>query len=141
MDLEIGSNRYRNTDGTIEVEGVPQITLGLKKPGGPIQLGFAMFDEGGRLTAKVVDSTLAFNERREMELVKTPTSVALRKAQGGKVVLQVDLTGPDRLAIRKAEFITPKGHTMRVSEEEWRMDKQRMAKGDNDVKGGSVAIG
>ena len=28
MDLEVGSNLYRNTDGTIEIEGVPQIQSG-----------------------------------------------------------------------------------------------------------------
>ena len=27
MDLEVGSNVYRNTDGTIEVEGVPLIQV------------------------------------------------------------------------------------------------------------------
>ena len=25
MNMEIGSNVYRNTDGTVEVEGVPQL--------------------------------------------------------------------------------------------------------------------
>jgi len=30
MDLEVGSNLYQNTDGTIEIEGVPQIQVALK---------------------------------------------------------------------------------------------------------------
>ncbi len=27
MDIEIGSNLYRNSNGTIEIEGVPQIEV------------------------------------------------------------------------------------------------------------------
>ena len=30
MDVEVGSNLYRNTDGMIEIEGVPQIQVALK---------------------------------------------------------------------------------------------------------------
>ena len=30
MDVEVGSNVYRNTDGMIEIEGVPQIEVALK---------------------------------------------------------------------------------------------------------------
>ncbi len=65
MDLEIGSNLYRDTDGTVEIEGVPQLTMTLRKPEGPLLVHFVIFDEVGRVTAKVVDSSLAYNERRE----------------------------------------------------------------------------
>ncbi len=30
MDVEVGSNLYRNTDGMIEIEGIPQIQVALK---------------------------------------------------------------------------------------------------------------
>ena len=55
MDLEIGSNLYRNTDGTVEVEGVPQMTVGLRKPEGPLLVNFVMFDQVGRVVMTVVD--------------------------------------------------------------------------------------
>ena len=59
MDLEIGSNLYRNTDGTVEVEGVPQMTVALRKPEGPLFVNFVLFDQVGRVLMKVVDSTMA----------------------------------------------------------------------------------
>ena len=37
MDVDVGSNVYRNTDGMIEIEGVPQIEVALK----PIKIGRA----------------------------------------------------------------------------------------------------
>ena len=65
MDLEVGSNLYQNTDGTIEIEGVPQIQVALKS--NALLINFALFDANGKMTAKLVDSTLTFNERRAYE--------------------------------------------------------------------------
>ena len=59
MDLEVGSNLYQNTDGTIEIEGVPQIHIALKP--NALLINFALFDANGRMTAKLVDSTLMVN--------------------------------------------------------------------------------
>ncbi len=42
MDLEVGSNLYRNTDGTIEVEGVPLIQVAQHPSTGSILLNFAL---------------------------------------------------------------------------------------------------
>ena len=69
MDLEVGSNLYRNTDGTIEIEGVPQLQIALKPSTNVLLINFALFDANGKMTAKLVDSTLMFNERRAYEAV------------------------------------------------------------------------
>src|SRR2546427_2157 len=78
MDVEIGSNLYRNTDGAVEIEGVPQLMLALRRPGGPLLVNFVLYDNVGRVVAKVVDSTIAFNERRAYELTKLPAASAAR---------------------------------------------------------------
>lgn len=141
MDLEIGSNVYRNTDGTIEVEGVPQLIVTLKKPEGPPIVNFVTFDEVGRVTSKMVESTMQFNERRALDLVKTPTSLKLTHAESGKVVLHIEVKAPNYVVVKQANFITAKGHTLDVSLIEWRVGKSRMSGGNTDVKGGAVAIG
>ena len=141
MDLEIGSTLYRNTDGTVEIEGVPQMTLGLKKPDGPVLLSFVQFDTVGRVVVKVVDSTFAFNERRAHELARTQTGLVLRNSETGKTVLDVQMKSPGRLAIKQGEFVTMKGHTMEISPSEWKVDKHQMKGGENDAKGGSVKLG
>ena len=48
MDMEVGSNLYRNTDGMIEIEGVPQIQLHLKPATGALLVNFALFDAKGK---------------------------------------------------------------------------------------------
>jgi hypothetical protein len=47
MDVEIGSNLFRNSDGVVEVEGLPQIEFVLRNSGGPLMVNFVVFDENG----------------------------------------------------------------------------------------------
>ncbi|MGH7260225.1 MAG: hypothetical protein ACREI9_06040 [Nitrospiraceae bacterium] len=141
MDLEIGSNVYRNTDGTVEVEGIPQLTVTLKKPEGPPLVNFVTFDEVGRMTSKMVDSTMAFNERRALELLKSPTGLKLTHTESGTVILHVEMKAPNYVVVRQANFTTIKGHTMDISPAEWKVDKRRMSGDNTDAKGGAVAIG
>ncbi len=141
MDIEIGSNVYRNTNGTIEIEGVPQMTISLSQPGGPLLVSFAMFDENSRMAVKIVDSIVAFNEKRAYDLSKTPTSLLLKHRETGKVVLKMEVKKEGVVAFTQGEFRTIKGHTLVVSPTEWKIDKLRMSGGDNDMKGGAVVIG
>lgn len=141
MDIEIGSNLYRNTDGMVEIEGVPQLMLALRRPGGPLLVNFVLYDDVGRVAVKVVDSTIAFNERRAHELTRTPTGLVLTHVESGKVVLQVELKENGRVTIKEGGFLTAKGHLLEISPVEWRVEKHRMSGGDADVKGGAVVLG
>lgn len=141
MDVEVGSNLYRNSDGTIEIEGVPQIQVAQHPSTGALLINFALFDQTGRMLAKVVDSTMMFNERRAYDLTKTPKSVAIKETASGKVLLQFDLKAPNVVSFSKGEFHTVKGHLLQVSAKEWKIDKQQKSGLDQDVKGGAVLIG
>lgn len=141
MDVEVGSNLYRNSDGTIEIEGVPQIQVAQHPSTGALLINFALFDQTGRMLAKVVDSTLMFNERRAYEVTKTPKTVTMKEAASGKVLLQMDLKAPNVVSFSKGEFHTMKGHVLQVSAKDWKIDKQQKSGLDQDVKGGAVLIG
>jgi hypothetical protein len=141
MNIEVGSNLYRNSDGTIEIEGVPQIQLARHPSTGALLVNFALFDSSGRMTAKVVDSTLMFNERRAYNLSKTAASVAIAEASSGKVLLQLDVKDADLVSFSKGEFHTMKGRLLEVSAKEWRIDKQVKSGQTFDAKGGAVSIG
>ena len=139
MDLEVGSNLYQNTDGTIEIEGVPQIQVALKP--NVLLVSFAVFDATGKMTAKLVDSTLMFNERRAYELTKAPSRITLTHVESKNVVLEMELKTPDLVAFTKGGFHTVKGHLLEVSPTEWKVDKQRSSGAKQDVQGGAVKIG
>lgn len=141
MNVEVGSNLYQNTDGTIEIEGVPQIQVAIKPSTQALLVNFALFDADGKLVAKMVDSTIAFNERRAYEVSRTPKSVVLKHAASGKVVLQFELKAADIIAFTRGEFHTVKGHVIEVSPTEWKIEKQRMSGATQDVNGGAVVLG
>jgi hypothetical protein len=141
MDVEVGSNLYRNTDGMIEIEGVPQIQVTLKPATGMLLVNFALFDMEGKVTAKLNDSTLMINEKRAYEVTKTPKSLLLTHLASGTVILQMEVKAPDVVALTKGEFHTIKGHVIRISPTEWNIDKLRASGTTQDAKGGPVALG
>ena len=141
MDVEVGSNLYRNTDGTIEVEGIPQIQIALKPTTGALLVNFALFDAGGKVTAKLNDSTLMINEKRAYEVSKTPKSLVLTHLGSGSIILKIELKASDVVAFTKGTFHTIKGHVIKVSPTEWKIDKLRASGTTQDVKGGSVVLG
>ena len=141
MDVEVGSNLYRNTDGTIEVEGIPQLQIALKPTTGALLVNFALFDAGGKVTAKLNDSTLMINEKRAYEVSKTPKSLVLTHLTSGTVILKMDVKAPDLVAFTKGEFHTVKGHVIQISPTEWKIDKLRASGTTQDLKGGSVVLG
>ena len=104
MDIQIGPHVFRNTDGTIEIEGVPQLELTQKQPGGPLRLDFAIFDSIGKMPGKVVNSSLAMNEQRAYRLDKEPTSLKVTKAETGEEVLVLDWKEDTLVKIPKGQF-------------------------------------
>jgi hypothetical protein len=141
MDIEVGSNLYRNSNGTIEIEGVPQIQVTRHPSTGALLVNFALFDANGRMLAKVVDSTLMFNERRVYDLSKTTNSVTLREAASGKVLLQLDAKAPALISFSRGEFHTMRGRLIEVSPKEWKIEKERKSGVVFDAKGGAISIG
>jgi len=141
MDVEIGSNVYRNTNGMITIEGVPQIEVSIKPPSGTLLVNFALFDESGKMIAKLTDSTLMFNERRAYEVNKTAKSLALKQIDSGRVILQMELRAPEIVAITIGEFHTVKGHVIQVTPTEWKIDKMRASGTSKDMQGGEVILG
>lgn len=141
MDLEIGSNLYCNTDGTVEIEGVPQMTVTLKNPDGPLSVNFVMYDGTGRVITKIVDSTMAFNERRAHDLERMPTGLVLTQVDSKKIVLKAELRNGGRVVVNQGEFLTIKGHLMKISPTEWQVEKIKQSKGEQDLGGRSVVLG
>jgi predicted methyltransferase len=140
MDVQIGSSLYTNTDGTVEVDGLPQIILS-KKPSGGLLVNFVVYDEVGRVIAKVVDSTMAFNERRAHDVTRTPSGLMITHLDSGKTLLKVEAAGDGPAKITLANFLTVKGHVLEVSPTEWRIDKKRVANQTVDAQGTAAVIG
>jgi hypothetical protein len=141
MDVEVGSNVYRNTDGMIEIEGVPQIEVALKPGTGALLVNFALFNDEGKVIAKLNESTLMINEKRAYDVTRTSKGLLLTHSASGTVILQIEMTAPGVVALTKGEFHTVKGHVIRISPTEWRIDKLHASGTTQDLNGKSVVIG
>ena len=140
MDIQIGPHLYRNSNGTIEVEGVPQIDIEPRRSGGFPKVNFALFETGGKMPAKLTDSTLAINEGQAYILERSPTSLVMRHQDSGKEILNMTLEENGRFVISQGEFYTLRGHTLTITPLEWTLEKTTVTKGETDVQGKAVPL-
>ncbi|GJL52780.1 hypothetical protein [Candidatus Nitrospira salsa] len=140
MDVKVGPHWYRNSDGIIEIEGLPQIELLLRKPEGPLGVNFAIFDSVGKLHAKVERSSMVINEQGTYDLVKSEKRFLLRIKESGKTVLDLHLKDGGHIEIPQGEFHTLKGHLLTITPKEWSVEKSKGKEGESDMKGKAVAV-
>jgi len=141
MDVKVGAHWYRNSNGIIEIEGLPQIELMLRKTGGtPIRVNFAIFDQVGKLHAKVEGNSLVINEQGAYKLERLDSGLTLKKSANGKKVLELNVTGEDKVEIPEGEFYTLQGHTLKITPREWTVENTTIGDGETDMKGKAVAL-
>jgi hypothetical protein len=58
-----------------------------------------------------------------------------------KRVLAINVTGTDQVEIPEGEFYTLKGHLLKITPNEWSMEKTTEKSGETDMKGQAVAVG
>ena len=141
MDVKIGPHWYRNSNGILEIEGLPQIELAFRKTGEvPIRINFAIFDKVGKLHAKVESNALVINEQRAYRLERSSDGLTLTHQGEGKKILALKVTGSDQVEIPEGEFYTLKGHVLKITPQEWTIEKITERSGETDLQGKAVAL-
>jgi hypothetical protein len=142
MDVKVGPHWYRNSNGIVEIEGLPQIELQLRKTGGtPVRVNFAIFDKIGKLHAKIEANSLVINEQGAYDLERLENGIILTNKGERKRVLAVNVTGTNQVEIPEGEFYTLKGHLLKITPHEWSVEKTTEKSGETDMKGQPVAVG
>ena len=142
MDVKVGPYWYRNSNGIVEIEGLPQIELQLRKTGGtPVRVNFAIFDKVGKLHAKIEANSLVINEQGAYHLERLENGLVLTNKGDRKRVLAVNVTGTNQVEIPEGEFYTLKGHLLKITPKEWSVEKTTVQSGETDMQGQAVAVG
>ena len=142
MDVKVGPHWYRNSNGIVEIQGLPQIELKLGKSGrDPVRINFAIFDKVGKLQAKVEANSLVINEYGTYRLERVDQGIVLSSIADQKRVLAVSAKDQDQVEISEGEFYTLKGHLLKITPKEWSMEKTQEGSGETDMKGQAVAMG
>ena len=141
MDIQVGQHVYRNTDGTIEIEGALQMEISLRSGGASPQLTFAIFDGAGKMPAKLQNSNFSLNEGSAYSLTKSQTSLMITHPESGTEVLNLTVESEKKVVISKGSFYTLKGHIINITPEEWTLEKTTVKKGETDMKGKAARLG
>ena len=141
MDVKVGPHWYRNSNGIIEIEGLPQIELELRKTGGaPIRVNFVIFDKYGKLHAKIEGNSLTINEQAAYHLERLETGVLLTTTKDQKRVLAINVSEANQVEIPEGEFYTLKGHLLTITPQQWSIEKTVGNSGETDMEGKAVAV-
>lgn len=140
MDIQIGPHWYRNTNGTIEIEGLPQIEIEFRDNGRPPRVNFAIFDGVGKMPGKLANSSLAINEQGAYTLTKEASGLLLKKSDSGKTVIQMQFEEGKRVIISGGEFFTIKGHLLTITPDQWTVEKSTGSKGETNMEGNPATI-
>ena len=141
MDIQVGQHLYRNTDGTIEIEGALQMEISLRSGGASPQLTFAIFDGAGKMPAKLQDNNFSINQGSAYSLTKSQTSLMITHLASGMEVLNLTVESEKKVVISKGSFHTLKGHIINITPEEWTLEKTTVKKGETDMKGKAASLG
>ena len=141
MDIQVGQHVYRNTDGTIEIEGALQMEISLRSGGASPQLTFAIFDGAGKMPAKLQDNNFSINQGSAYSLTKSQTSLMITHLESGTEVLNLTVESEKKVVISKGSFYTLKGHIINITPEEWTLEKTTVKKGETDMKGKAARLG
>jgi hypothetical protein len=141
MDVKVGPHWYRNSNGIIEIEGLPQIEVMFRPTGGtPIRVNFAIFDQVGKLHAKIEGNSMVINEQAAYRLERSDRGLKLTQNANGKKVIELNVTGENTVEIPEGEFYTLMGHTLKITPREWTVEKTTVGDGETDMKGKAVAL-
>jgi len=141
MDIQVGQHVYRNTNGTIEIEGALQMEISLRSGGASPQLTFAIFDGAGKMPAKLQDNNFSINQGSAYSLTKSQTSLMITHLESGMEVLNLTVESEKKVVISKGSFYTLKGHIINITPEEWTLEKTTVKKGETDMKGKAARLG
>ncbi|MDA0737976.1 MAG: hypothetical protein O2999_00895 [Nitrospirae bacterium] len=141
MDIQVGQHVYRNTDGTMEIEGALQIEIALRGDTATPLLNFALFDGAGKMPAKLMKNHFDINEASAYLITKSSNGVTLTHPASGTNVLTLEVTPEKRVVISQGKFFTLKGHTLEITPKEWKIEKTTVGEGETDMKGKAACLG
>ncbi|MCY4612481.1 MAG: hypothetical protein OXB94_02515 [Nitrospira sp.] len=141
MDISIGSNQLRNTNGTFVAQDQDLIKVEHKVDDGAILLSMQLYNPAGSQVAKLERNAWASNDQDRFELRADPESVTVIDNTLKGVVFFVKKDGETGIQIPQAKFYLPGGTVSEVTAEQWHVgNKMELKDADIDLQGGAIEI-
>lgn len=119
MQLTIGSNRLRNTDGIINVRGKRQIILEWGPWDSELLLTMDLYGAGGGHIARLRRNQWTFNDHQRFDFEVKGKGFNLVDTKSSRVVLEAHVLGQDSVLITQGAFYSSAGHEIEITLEDW----------------------
>jgi hypothetical protein len=119
MQLTIGANRLRNTDGVINVRGKQQILLEWGPYESELLLTMDVYGVEGRHIARLRRNQWTFNDQDRFEFAAKPRGFSLVDTKMSQVVLEARVGAGDAVVITQGLFYDSAGKQIEVNVEDW----------------------
>ena len=141
MDILIGSNQLRNTNGIFVAQEQEFIKLELGENDEGLLLTMNLYNPTGTQVAKLERNTWVSNDQDRFELNAGPESVMLVDNTLKGVVILLKIEDHNRITIPQAKFYLPSGRVSEVTADGWQVGNTIELKGtDIDLDGGVIEI-
>ena len=119
MQLTIGSNRLRNTDGVINVRGDEQIALEWGQFDSELLLTMDLYDISGYHIARLRRNHWTFNDRDRFVFTAGAGGVSLVDTKSSQLVIEARVVGGDSVAVTQGVFNSSEGRQIEITIEDW----------------------
>ncbi|MCZ6581107.1 MAG: hypothetical protein O6840_05715 [Nitrospirae bacterium] len=141
MDILIGSNQLRNTNGIFVAQEQEFIKLEFGENDSGLLLTMNLYNPTGTQVAKLERNTWVSNDQDRFELNAGPESVMLVDNTLKGVVILLKIEDHNRITIPQAKFYLPSGRVSEVTADGWQVGNTIELKGtDIDLDGGVIEI-
>ncbi len=120
MEINIGSNIIRNTNGVLNVEGKDQISLEVREDG-QLLVTMDIYDDAGKHPARLLRNAWTFNKGDRFSVTTNPSDLSLTDSSTGEIVVRVRVIDRGHLEVPEGRFYTHKGHLLEITPEYWRV--------------------
>jgi len=141
VDILIGSNQLRNTNGIFVAQEQEFIKLELGENDSGLLLTMNLYNPAGTQVAKLERNTWVSNDQDRFQLNAGPESVMLVDNTLKGVVILLKIEDQNRITIPQAKFYLPSGRVSEVTADGWQVGNTIELKGaDIDLDGGVIEI-
>ena len=140
MDLEIGSNTFRNTNGTLRVEGETQMIFERGIRDDPLLLTMDIRDPRGDRVARLDRNMWVSNPQDRYAIIVTPPSSLRLMDTFGDVVVGADAVADDQIAVTNGQFYTHRGTRADITPQLTRVGALVVANTEIDSEGGAAEL-
>jgi hypothetical protein len=134
MQLTIGSNHLRNTDGVISIRGRRQITLEWGALDSELLLTMDLFGAGGGHIARLRRNQWTFNDHDRFDLATDARGFNLVDTKSSQVVLEARVVGRDSVVITQGAFYSSAGQQVEILLEDWNGLKDPRRSGERQTQ-------